>query len=94
MIDLNNGFVVEVEELNYTLKKKIGVNKKGETTYKTCGYFGGLKNTITHCVNLIQREKLGIGTFNLEEAISVLNRSENEFKELLNRAILELEGNE
>lgn len=63
MIELINGYCISVDPLNYTLKKKAGVDKEGNPTYRTCGYYGSVKSAITHCVDLIQRDKLSEGTY-------------------------------
>lgn len=92
MINLINGFVVDVDPLNYTLKKATGgTDKEGKPLYRTYTYHGSLKQAIKACVSLIQKEKLDSGTFTLKEAIEVINQSQKSFEELLDNTIHELE---
>lgn len=41
-IKLNNGYEIEVERINYTLKQKY-INKKGKHDVRVCGYFGNIR---------------------------------------------------
>ena len=41
-INLNNGYYVEIDNLNYTLKQKC-VSKNGKETERLVGYFGSMK---------------------------------------------------
>lgn len=59
VILLGNGYLVEVDSLNYTLKQKyIGENKKGEQQEyeKTHGYFSNLESAIERYLKLNQIE--------------------------------------
>jgi hypothetical protein len=92
VVNLINGYVVDVDPLNYTLKKATGgTDKQGNPTYRTYSYHGSLKQAIKACVSLIQKEKLDNGAFTLQEAIEVLNQSQKSFEELLDNTIHELE---
>lgn len=44
-IELNNGYYIEIDTLNYTLKQRY-VNKKGKETSRIVGYFGNMRHLI------------------------------------------------
>lgn len=91
MIELVDGYYIEVDPLCYTLKKQVGTDKKGKPTYKVCGYMSSIKSCVKRCIDLIQREKLSEGIYTLTEALKVLESGENEVKQLLKKAIKEME---
>lgn len=90
MIEIIDGYVIDVDPLNYTVKKETGnVNKEGKKTYRTYGYYGSLKGALKGCIEAMQKEKLDSDTFPLEEAIKASNRTVGRFNELLELAIKE-----
>lgn len=91
MIEVIEGYVIDVDPLNYTLKKDTGrLDKEGKKIYKTCGYYGSLKSAVSACVGFMQREKLSDGTLTLEQAINVSNQATKRFSDLLELAIKEI----
>lgn len=91
MIKLIKGFVVDVDPLNYTLKKETGnVDKEGNKTYRTYGYHRTLKHAIATCVDVLTKEKLDSDVFELKEAIEIINQSQEVFRNLLNDSIKEV----
>ena len=42
IIKLNNDYEIEIDRLNYTLKKRY-INKKGNPDVRVCGYFGNIR---------------------------------------------------
>lgn len=50
-----------------------------------------IKSCVKRCIDLIQREKLSEGIYTLTEALKVLESGENEVKQLLKKAIKEME---
>lgn len=92
MIKLIDGYVIDVDPLNYTLKKDTGKkDKKGNPIYRTFTYHGSVKQAIQACIDLIQRDKLSSDTFTLVEAINILNAAQNRFEQLLQKVIKEME---
>lgn len=92
MINLIDGYVVDVDPLNWTLKKETGKSdKKGNPLYRTFSYHGSLKQAVQACVSLIQKEELNEGTYSLLEAVNTLNESQKRFEDLLEQAVKEME---
>ncbi len=61
-IELTNGYFVEVDPMNHTLKKKhIAVSKKDgskKEVEKVCGYFSNLENAVKKFLQLNQIDLL------------------------------------
>ena len=52
-IKLANGFFIEIDTLNYTLKQA-AENKKGEVVEKICGYYGDVEGAVNKYIKLNQ----------------------------------------
>ena len=95
MIEVIEGYVIDVDSLNYTLKKDTGrLDKDGNKVYRTYGYHSSLKSALVACIGCVQKEKLSNGTLTLEQAINVSNQAVNRFNELLELAIKEVKEDE
>lgn len=91
MINLRDDYVIEVDPLNYTLKKdmKTKDKKTGNPVYKIIGYYSTLESCIKGFIDLMQREKLAEGEYTLNEALNALRDIYSEFNTLLEKALLE-----
>lgn len=90
MIEVINGFVIDVDERGCTLKRDTGKkDKDGNITYKVYGYYGSIKKTLLACIGFMQKEKLASDTFPLVEAIRAYNQVTERFEYLLDLAIKE-----
>lgn len=45
-INLENGIILTSDETQFILKKEIGVDKKGDTTYRTLGYYSEIDHAL------------------------------------------------
>ena len=94
-ITLTDGFFVEIDPLNVTLKRKYKVyNKKTGTeneTVKTFGYYGTLEEVLMAFVKERQKLYLSDLTMNLDEYVRLVDESNKEAVSQL-RAILEGNG--
>lgn len=52
-VRLANGFFIEIDALNYTLKQA-SANKKGEVVEKICGYYGDVEGAVNKYIKLNQ----------------------------------------
>lgn len=92
MIEVIDGYVIDVDTLSYTLKRETGsLDKDGNKVYRTYGYYNSLKSALTACTGFMQKEKLASDTFPLVEAINVYNQATERFEKLLELAIKEAE---
>lgn len=60
-IELTNGYFVDVDPMNYTLKKHTVVKKKDDSMAegeKVCGYFSNLENAVKKFLQLNQIDLL------------------------------------
>ena len=91
MIEVINDYYIDVNDLNYTLKKDRGTyDKHGNRNYKTYGYYDSLRSALIACVDQLQRDKLSSDTFTLQESIKAINDVTSRFNNLLGLAIKEV----
>lgn len=90
-IVLTNGFFIEIDDFNHTLKQKYIGEKKDGTKYdaeRVCGYFGkDLEGAIRKYIRLNQNVLLAQETMELEEYVKSIKRinedAVRDFKALL-----------
>ena len=78
VIELKNGYFIEVDQLNYTLKQKYqGKTRDGELkeSEKICGYFGKIRKAIDKYIELTQLDVLGEEAVSLEQYVETVERS-------------------
>ena len=81
VINLTNGFFIEIDELNHTLKQKyIGKDKYGNPKEgkRLCGYFNNLDGAIGKFVKLNRTALLACETMELEEYVKRIERINKE----------------
>ena len=69
-ITLTNGYFIEVDERNYTLKQKyLGKTKDGESkeTERICGYYGKLDHAIEEYLKANQEDRGDDQAMDMEE---------------------------
>lgn len=101
MIRLNKEYVVDVDSYGYTLrrdfnKKIVKLDKStGEEVeadqYGTVGYYRDLKGCIRGAIYDMNTRKLSKGTYELQEAIEIINKNAEKFEKVLKKAIREVE---
>ena len=78
-ITLKNGYYIEIDPLNYTLRQKYtGETKSGEKkdAFRTLGHFGNMESTIRKYIELSQMDVLDGERLTLEgyvESIQKIN---------------------
>lgn len=90
MVRINDEYVIDVDEMNYTVKidmhKK---NKKGEDVYKTVGYYTTMKNALDGVVNNRIARKLLDKDYSLEEALTTIRTIHQEYIDVYNKVLQE-----
>ena len=88
MINLIHDYVVDVDQLNYTLMRdKHKRNKKGIPIYETLGYYSSLEGAILAAKERCTKIYLGTGTHSLHEAIEIIKQVNKEFSDLLKEVL-------
>lgn len=91
IINLTNGFFIEIDDLNHTLKQKYIGKKKDGTKYeaeRVCGYFGqDMEGAIAKYVKLNQNVLLAQETMELEEYVKSIKRINFETVSVIKRAV-------
>ena len=91
IINLTNGFFIEIDDLNHTLKQKYIGEKKDGTKYeaeRVCGYFGqDMEGAIARYIKLNQNVLLAQETMELEEYVKSIKRINFEAVSVIKRAV-------
>lgn len=80
-IELCNGYYIDVDSLNFTLKKRYkGEKKSGEEfdTEKVCGYFSDIGGAVERFVKLNQIDYLPHTAISLGEYIEIIKEANKE----------------
>lgn len=76
-ITLKNGYYIEIDPLNYTLRQKYtGETKLGEKkeAFRTFGYFGNMESAIRKYLELSQLDVLDGERLTLEEYVDSIQK--------------------
>ena len=76
-ITLKNGYYIEIDPLNYTLRQKYtGETKSGEKkeTFRTLGHFGNIESAIRKYIKLSQMDVLDGERLTLEEYVDSIQK--------------------
>ena len=77
-VKLNHGFFIEIDALNYTLRRKYkGKARDGreKDAVKTCGYFGNIESAVKEYLRLVQLENLKDETLSSEKFLLAIDKS-------------------
>lgn len=77
-ITLKNGYYIEIDPLNYTLRQKYtGETKSGENkeAFRTFGYFGDIESAIRKYIELSQMDVLDGERLTLEEYVDSIQKT-------------------
>lgn len=76
-INLKNGYYIEIDNLNHTLKQRFqGKTKSGETkdSDRTCGYFPNMRGAIEKYIKLCRLDVLDGEYMEMQEYIRQIER--------------------
>lgn len=76
-INLKYGYYIEIDPLNYTLRKKFkGQTREGqEKDSVRCGYFGNIRSAIEKYLNLIQLEVMRDEVISIQQYVDAVEKS-------------------
>lgn len=88
MIVINNDYFIDVDDMNYTLKRnthKTYIDKKGKEIKVTevISYFSSLENAIIGAKNYFINKSLQDDIYSLKEAVSIVTNANLEFEQML-----------
>lgn len=76
-INLANGYYIEIDEFNHTLKRKYaGKTKDGEEKecVKVIGYYGSLKNAVEGFIKHNQIDSMAYTSLNMREYVKIVDQ--------------------
>lgn len=99
MVRVNDDYIIEVDSLNYTVKRdehrvrveadKDGNEVKRVPVFTTVGYYYDLATSIRGVIKDMNRRQLGNGTHELREAVNMVMNNNRHFEALLEKALKE-----
>lgn len=97
MIRVNDDYVIEIDSLNYTVKRDLHKKtlKKDKSTgeevetdlLKTVGHYNNLSSAIKGVISDMNRLKLSSGVHELQEAVNIVLENNRRVSELLEKAL-------
>ena len=87
MIKIDDKYFITADNCQYVLRKKTGLNKKGEETDSIMGYYSDVPNALMGYVRSAERENVIDGTI---KTITDLIKFHNEAKETVKRLLKEV----
>lgn len=88
MIRVNENYCIDVDDNCYTVKiDKHKENKKGNPVFEVVGYYGSLASAVKGVIESMNRRKLNDGILTLEKAVEIVIENNNQFTEMLERAV-------
>lgn len=86
MVRVNEYYVIDVDERNYTVKlDKHKTDKKGNAVYDVCGYYGTIEGAIKGVINSMNSKSLADGIHTLEQALNIVATNNKQFEEMLEK---------
>lgn len=76
-IYLKNGYYIEIDTLNYTLRREyIGKDKDGnvKNATKTCGYFPNIRQAVKRYIDLLQLDVMDGERLSLEQYVETIEQ--------------------
>lgn len=91
MIRLFGNWIIEVDNLNYTLSqvtgKRLRIQKDGtevtENVTKAYGYFTGISGALSCLRDILVRQRLADGIYSIDEALRAIREEDDRIKNLL-----------
>lgn len=74
IIKLNNGYEIEIDRLNYTLKQRY-INSKGKQDVRVCGYFGNIRQCMMKYLQECQIDFGGTEAVSMMEYVKMVEQS-------------------
>lgn len=86
MIELVDGWLIDVDSMSYTLKRRLkGTSKKGEPIERDeiHGYYSSLEGALKALGREIVRENLKDGSHTLTDALSIVSEARKTVEDLI-----------
>ena len=103
MVKVNDDYIIEVDSLNYTVKRDEHRTREEKVTgsdevkvvpvFTTVGYFYDLTASIRGVIKDMNRRELGSGTHTLQEAVDIVIKNNSRVTELLGAVEKEVKYN-
>ena len=84
IINIENGYSLLVEDKQYTLRKHVGLNKKGKDMFKVLGYFTTIPKAYAKYFHIAFKERLPVSS-EIKEVIKVMEETEEHIKTLIEK---------
>lgn len=82
MIELENGYFIQVDDMNHTLYTK-QVSKEGNEYTRPVGYYSSIASALEGYYKICVAKKLDADTFTLKEAIEIMKSERERIEQLI-----------
>lgn len=90
MYHIIRDYWIKIDERNFTVMRKTGVNENGEPVFGGFSYWGTFADALEHIRKDVIRRKLKSGTGELPDAIKVIKEESEEIKGIFHRITMEM----
>lgn len=90
MYHIIRDYWIKIDERNFTVMRKTGVNENGESVFGGLSYWGTFADALEHIRKDIIRRKLKTGTGELPDAIKVIKEESAEIKKIFQELTMEM----
>lgn len=90
MYHIIRDYWIKIDERNFMVMRKTGVNENGGSVFGGLSYWGTFADALEHIRKDIIRRKLKSGTGELPDAIKTIREESAEIKEILQKLTLEI----
>ena len=82
MIELENGYFIQVDEMNHTLYTR-QVSKEGKEYNRPAGYYSSIESALEGYYKICVAKKLDTDIFTLKEAIEIMKSERERIERLI-----------
>ena len=91
MVQVLEDYLIDVSEINYTVKVRNGFTNSGEVSLKPLGYYGTMHGALKGIAEAQKRKRLKKGIHSLEEAIQIIVDTDEALEDEMGRCHIKSE---
>ena len=91
MVQVLEDYLIDVSEMNHTVKVRNGFTNSGEVSWKPLGYYGTMHGALKGIAEAQKRKRLKKGIHSLEEAIQIIVDTDEALEDEMGRCHIKSE---
>ena len=92
MVQVLEDYLIDVSEMNYTVKVRNGFTNSGEVSWKHLGYYGTMHGALKGIAEAQKRKRLKKGIHSLEEAVQIILDADKALEDEMARCHITSDG--